>query len=243
MSAPRPACRRSARRAPRDLPIYGETLHQYMLYTQEDYKPPERPDVPHLPVAEVAGRPGGAVARHAGRHRSTASPPTSSAARCKVKTQGKPHRRHHRRQLRRRAARGADVHRDGRQPRLLAAALRRPGLDQRRARHGPLSAQGRHRGRERRRHLHARPGARAHGARRRSARGRLQPVGGPRVQPGRHDHPARQGRGRERRLFGDWPTGAGSSGGSTARSSPGRGCNRSSPHLSCERIFLTFWSP
>ena len=43
----------------RGFPIYGETLHQYLLYTSEDYKPAERPDLPHLPFAQVEARPAG----------------------------------------------------------------------------------------------------------------------------------------------------------------------------------------
>ena len=42
-------------------PIYGETLHQYLLYNAEDYKKPGRADVPHLPVAQIRRGPGGAV--------------------------------------------------------------------------------------------------------------------------------------------------------------------------------------
>ena len=51
----------------RGVPIYGESLHQYMLKTNEDYKNAARPDLPHLSVAEVGRGPGGAVGRHAGR--------------------------------------------------------------------------------------------------------------------------------------------------------------------------------
>ena len=48
------------------------------------------------------------------------------------------------------------VHRDGRTPRLFARALCRPGFDQRGQDHGPLSAEGRDRGRQRRRYRHPR---------------------------------------------------------------------------------------
>ena len=108
-------------------------------------------DLSHLSVAEVGGRPEGAVARHGERR-----DPLRRHRRAVLHAQGQdhrqPHRRHHRRQLRRRAAPRRHVHRDGRAPRLLAPALRRSGLDQRRQDHGALSAQGRDRGRQRRRH-------------------------------------------------------------------------------------------
>ena len=80
-SRPATASRRSARRARADMPVYGETLHQYMLYTPEDYKRPNGQMYHTYPVAQVAGRPG----RRCGAARwtapSTASPPTRSAAR------------------------------------------------------------------------------------------------------------------------------------------------------------------
>ena len=65
---------------------------------------------------------------------------------------GQAHRRHDRRQRRRRAARLGDVHRDGGEARLLAGAVRRPDLGQRRPHHGALSAQGRDRRGQRRRY-------------------------------------------------------------------------------------------
>ena len=89
------------------LPIYGETLHQYMLHTAEDYKLPQRADLSHLPVAQIGRGPESACGTARSTARSTASPPTSCAAPCARKTHGPPHRRHHRRQLRRRAARSA----------------------------------------------------------------------------------------------------------------------------------------
>ena len=45
----------------RGFPIYGETLHQYMLYTAEDYKRPGGQMYPHLPVPQIRRGPEGAV--------------------------------------------------------------------------------------------------------------------------------------------------------------------------------------
>ena len=56
----RRTCRSTARR-----------LHQYMLYTSEDYKRPNGQMYHTYPVAEVAGGPGRAVARRDGRHHQT----------------------------------------------------------------------------------------------------------------------------------------------------------------------------
>ena len=93
----------------------------------------EWPDLSHLSVAEVAGRPEGAVGRHGERR-----DPLRRHRRAVLHAQGQDHRqpdrRHDRRQLRRRAARRRHVHRDGRAPRLFALALRRPRVDQRGAR-------------------------------------------------------------------------------------------------------------
>ena len=82
--------------------------------------------------------------------------------------------------VRRRAAGRPDVHADGHEPRLLAGAVRRPGLDQRREDHGPLSAQGRARGRLGRRHRAAGDRHQEDDHGRRPARDRLHAVGGPR---------------------------------------------------------------
>ena len=65
----------------RGVPIYGESLHQYMLYTSRGLQAAERADLSHLSVAEVGGGSGGAVGRARWTAASTASPPTRSAAR------------------------------------------------------------------------------------------------------------------------------------------------------------------
>ena len=39
------------------LPVYGETLHNYVSFTSEDYKKARRHEVPHLPVPEVGEGP------------------------------------------------------------------------------------------------------------------------------------------------------------------------------------------
>ena len=160
----------------RGFPMYGETLHQYLMYNAEDYKRPGGQMYPHLPVAEVSGGPEASVGgdqprRHPGhRHRRAVLPAARQAA-------GQPDRRHDRRQLRRRAAGRADVHADGDEARLFAGAFRRHDLEQRRADHGPLSAQGRAGGRLRRRHRAAADGHREDDPRRRPARDRLHAVG------------------------------------------------------------------
>ena len=64
------------------VPIYGETLHQYLMYIGRGLQTAERPDLPHLPVAQIPPR----TRRRCGRRpitaRSRPSPPTRSAARC-----------------------------------------------------------------------------------------------------------------------------------------------------------------
>ena len=88
----------------RGFPIYGETLHQYLMYNAEDYKKPSGQMYPHLSVAEISRGPEGAVGgdqprRDPGhRDRRIVLPAAREAA-------GPPHRRHDRRQFRRRAAR------------------------------------------------------------------------------------------------------------------------------------------
>ena len=186
----------------RGVSIYGESLHQYMLYTSEDYKRTERADLSHLSVAEVSRGPGSAVGRHAGRlhqlrgHRRDLLHAGEEAA-------GRSDRRHDRRQCRRRAASGADVHRDGRQARLFAEPVCRSGIDQRGEDHGPVSAQGRYRSRIGRRYLRAGSGRQAGDPRGGPARGRLHAMGRP--QDGGMAMPdvaARQGGGGERQMAG-----------------------------------------
>ena len=180
------------------LPIYGESLHQYMLHTAEDYKLPNGQiyhTYPSLKSAEDQkalwdGTLNGAI---------NCVATDELCCTLREKTHGQAHRRHHRRQLRRRAAAGRHVHGDGGAARLFAAALRRSRLDQCRQDHGPLSAQGRDRGRQRRRHRHPRSEPARQGARGGPARDRLHALGGPRhLRLAGRDDPARQGGGRER---------------------------------------------
>ncbi len=141
----------------RGTPIYGESLHQYMLYTSEDYR---RPDgqiyhtYPSLKSTEDqaalwSGTVDGAI---------NCVATDEILLHAEAEDAGQAHRRHHRRQRRGRAAGRADVHRDGGSARLHAVALRRSGLDQRGEDHGPLSAQGRAGGGVGRGYLRARPG-------------------------------------------------------------------------------------
>ena len=103
----------------RNLPIYGESLHQYMLYTQEDYKRPNGqmyhtyPSLKSQADQDELWR---------GAMDGTINCVATDELCCSlaVKTAGQPDRRHHRRQFRRRAARRGDVFRDGRQARLHA---------------------------------------------------------------------------------------------------------------------------
>ena len=133
------------------VPIYGETLHQYLLYNCRRLQAAKRPDLPHLPVAEIPGGPAGAMGgerswRHPDRrHRRDLLPAQDQIA-------GPADRRHHRRQCRGRAAAQPDLYRDGRKARPQPRRFRRPGLVQRRQDHGPLPAKGRAGGRLRRRH-------------------------------------------------------------------------------------------
>jgi dihydropyrimidinase len=63
----------------KQLPIYGETLHQYLLYTADDYNRPNG-QIYHLSVVEV-GRHQAALWDGIARAQFIASPPTSCAAR------------------------------------------------------------------------------------------------------------------------------------------------------------------
>ena len=92
----------------RGFPIYGETLHQYLLYIREDYKKPNGQmyhTYPSLkfPEDQQALWEAPSTARFMSRHGRGVLPARGEAA-------GTPHRRHHRRQLRRRAALVADVY-------------------------------------------------------------------------------------------------------------------------------------
>ena len=121
----------------------------------------ERADLSHLSVAEVARGPGGAVGAARSTARSTASPPTSCAARCSEKLQGK----------RIDDTTGGNA---GVEPRVALMytemvgsrgyslrALRRPGLDQRRARSwASIRARARSRSGSDADIVRARPGAR-----------------------------------------------------------------------------------
>jgi dihydropyrimidinase len=86
--------RRHRRRGDREsaraqgLPVYGETLHQYLLYTPRTTSA-ERPDLSHLSVAEVEGGPGGAVGGHARRHHHTRRTDEVCCIPLNVKTIGK----------------------------------------------------------------------------------------------------------------------------------------------------------
>ena len=102
----------------RGLPMYGETLHQYLMYTAEDYKRPNGQIYHTYPsLKSEADR----EALWAGTVDNTIHTVATDEVCCslKLKIARQAHRRHDRRQRRRRAARGAHVHRDGGPARLL----------------------------------------------------------------------------------------------------------------------------
>ena len=126
----------------RGVPIYGESLHQYMLYTSEDYKTP-RGQIYHTypslkskedQAALWAGTLDGSINCVATDEICCTLAKKLQGARIDDTTGGNAGRR---------ASGGADVHRDGGQARLFAAALRRSGVHQRGEDHGAVSAQGR----------------------------------------------------------------------------------------------------
>ena len=131
----------------RGFPIYGETLHQYLLYTAEDYKRPNGQmyhTYPSLKYAEDQ------TALWDGTSTARSRRVATDEVCCPLQGQaaGRAHRRHDRRQFRRRAARVADVHaRLVDEARLQPRRICRSGLDQRGEDHGPLPAQGRAGGR------------------------------------------------------------------------------------------------
>ena len=182
----------------RGTPIYGESLHQYMLYSSEDYKRPNGQIYHTYP--SLKGPEDHAALWHGTLDGSINCVATDEiCCTLKQKLQG----------IRIDDTTGGNA---GVEPRVALmytemvgkrgyslAALCRPGLHQRRQDHGPVSAQGRARRRLRRRYLRARPGRPAHHPRRGPARGRLHALGRP--QDGRlalPDRPARQGRRRKR---------------------------------------------
>ena len=145
-------------------PMYGETLHQYLMYNAEDYKRPGGQmyhTYPSLKYPEDQKRLWEATNRGAIQVIAT----DELCCPLRIKLQGsriddttggnsgvEPRV-------------GADVHADGHRARLLAGAFRRHDLDQRGEDHGPLSAQGRAGGGLRRRHrAAARPASRRRSA-------------------------------------------------------------------------------
>ena len=155
------------------LPIYGETLHQYLhVLGRDDYKRPNG-QIYHTYPSLKSEEDQKALWHGTAKRRD----PLRRDRRAVLHAQGQDHRQpdrqHHRRQFRRRAAARRHVHRDGRAPRLLAVALCRPGFDQRGQDHGALSAEGRDRGRQRRRHHDPRSHPARQGSRCRPARERL----------------------------------------------------------------------
>ena len=99
----RPASPRSPASRARGFPIYGETLHQYLLYNAEDYKRPGGADVSHLSVAEIRRGPDGAVGGDQPR-RDPGDRDRRGVLPAEGEIAGQPHRRHDRRQFRGRAA-------------------------------------------------------------------------------------------------------------------------------------------
>ena len=152
------------------VPIYGETLHQYLLYNSEDYKKPNGQIYHTYPSLKFPAdqqalwdgdRSRGDPDR---RDRRDLLPVADQIA-------GAAHRRHDWRQCRRRAAAVIDLHRDGRETRPQPGRFCRSGLVQCREDHGALSAQRSLGSRLRCRHRRARSAPAAHRARRRYARG------------------------------------------------------------------------
>ena len=172
-------------------PMYGETLHQYLMYNAEDYKRPGGQmfhTYPSLKYPEDQKRLWSATNRGAIQVIAT----DELCCPLRIKLQGsriddttggnsgvEPRV-------------GADVHADGHGTRLHAGAFRRHDLDQRGEDHGPLSAQGRARGGLGRRHRAARDRPRQDDPRGRPARDRLHAVGrAPGDGVARDDDPAR----------------------------------------------------
>ena len=129
----------------RGLPVYGETLHQYLMYTQEDYKRPNGQIYHTYPSLKSEADQARSCGQAPWTARSTPWPPTKSAAPSTLKTHGK----------RIDDTTGGNV---GVEPRVAimytemvgrrgysTREVRRPRLDQRREDHGALSAQRRDR--------------------------------------------------------------------------------------------------
>ena len=136
------------------LPVYGETLHQYLLYSAEDYKRPNGQIYHTYPSLKSADDQAALWRRH-GQRPDSLHRHRRAVLHAQRQDGRQPHRQHHRRQFRRRAAAWRHVHGNGHPARLLAVAICRSGLDQRRQDHGALPAQGRARARQRCRYCHS----------------------------------------------------------------------------------------
>ena len=184
----------------RGFSIYGETLHQYLLYTAEDYKRPGGQMFHTYPSLKFAKDQEALWA--ATRHGAIQAVATDEVC-CplKVKLQG-------------RRIDDTTGGNSGVEPRLSLmythmvenrgyslARFCRPDLGECGAHHGPVPAQRRAGGRLGRRYRAARPEAAARHPQGRPARDRLHAVGRARSRRlAEHDDPARQNRGRKRRL-------------------------------------------
>ncbi len=156
------------------LPVYGETLHQYLLYSANDYKRPNGQiyhTYPSLKTQEDQ------KALWQGTANDTIHCIATDELCCTLKDKTVGNRM---RQFGCRAAPRRHVHRDGGASRLLALAIRRLGFEQCRQDHGPLSKERSDRPQERRRHHDPRSHPARQGTRCGPARDRLHPVGGPR---------------------------------------------------------------
>ena len=100
------------------LPVYGETLHQYMLYSAEDYKRPNGQMYHTYPSLKSKDDQKALWDGHAdGRHQLRGD--GRVVLQPARQDHRQPHRRHDGRQLRRRAAAGRHVHGDGGAARLF----------------------------------------------------------------------------------------------------------------------------
>ncbi|WP_428492054.1 hypothetical protein [Rhodopila sp.] len=178
-------------------PIYGETLHQYIMFNAEDYKRPNGQIYHTYPSLKY---PEDQKALWSGMRSGALQCVATDEVCCplQVKLLGnriddttggnsgvEPHI--------------ADVYRDGNETRIQCRALRRSGFDQRREDHGALPAQGRSGRRVRRGRRAARSQAEPHHRRISAAFGRLltlERLAGRGVAE--HDHAARQDHGGRR---------------------------------------------
>ena len=171
----------------RGLPIYGETLHNYVSFTADDYRRPDGPKYHTYPSLKSEED---RLALWDGLMKGEISTVATDGS-CmdfSIKMAAQDHPRRQRRPPRRRDAAGNNLQRGCVEAGHVPPAVRGRHLGQRRPNHRLLPQEGRHRSRQRRRHRAHRPRDTEGPDVERSPPGRLQRLGGLGDQRVARDH-------------------------------------------------------